>query len=67
MKLEVCDSPKSAGVVTDAVRFCIVAIDRGLKGAILGPSAYFMKSPPIQYSDNEAKIMVDEFVLEQTT
>ena len=67
LKLEVWDSPNSAGVVTDAVRCCKVAIDRGLKGAILGPSAYFMKSPPIQYSDNEAKIMVDEFVLEQTT
>ena len=67
LKLEVWDSPNSAGVVTDAVRCCKVAIDRGLKGAILGPAAYFMKSPPIQYSDYEAKIMVDEFVLEQSS
>jgi myo-inositol-1-phosphate synthase len=67
LKLEVWDSPNSAGVVTDAVRCCKVAIDRGLKGAILGPAAYFMKSPPIQYSDNEAKIMVDEFVSEQSS
>tara|TARA_B100001750_G_C15507268_1_gene601284 strand:+ start:1329 stop:2405 length:1077 start_codon:yes stop_codon:yes gene_type:complete len=67
LKLEVWDSPNSAGVVTDAVRCCKVAIDRGLKGAILGPAAYFMKSPPIQYSDNEAKIMVDEFVVEETS
>mgnify|MGYP000983239688 CR=1 FL=1 len=67
LKLEVWDSPNSAGVVTDAVRCCKVAIDRGLKGAILGPAAYFTKSPPIQYSDNEAKIMVDEFVVEETS
>ena len=62
MKLEVWDSPNSAGVVIDAIRCCKLALDRGLKGALEGPAAYFMKSPPVQYSDDEAHRMVEEFI-----
>jgi myo-inositol-1-phosphate synthase len=62
LKLEVWDSPNSAGVVIDAIRCCKLALDRGLKGALVAPSAYFMKSPPIQYSDDEARRMVEEFI-----
>jgi myo-inositol-1-phosphate synthase len=64
LKLEVWDSPNSAGVVIDAVRCCKLAMDRGLSGAIKGPSAYFMKSPPEQYSDEEAHRMVEAFASE---
>ncbi|MBI4187372.1 MAG: inositol-3-phosphate synthase [Chloroflexi bacterium] len=62
LKLEVWDSPNSAGVVIDAIRCCKLALDRGLKGALTGPSAYFMKSPPVQYTDDEARCMVEEFI-----
>ena len=62
VKLEVWDSPNSAGVVIDAVRCCKLALDRGLAGAIEGPSAYFMKSPPVQYPDEHAREMVEEFI-----
>ena len=62
LKLEVWDSPNSAGVVVDAIRCCKLAIDRGQGGAISGPSAYFMKSPPTQYSDEVARQMVEEFI-----
>jgi myo-inositol-1-phosphate synthase len=62
LKLEVWDSPNSGGVVIDAIRCCKLALDRGLKGALVAPSAYFMKSPPIQYSDDEARRMVEEFI-----
>ena len=62
LKLEVWDSPNSAGVVIDAIRCCKLALDRGLKGALAAPSAYFMKSPPVQYSDDEARRMVEEFI-----
>ncbi|MCX6020287.1 MAG: inositol-3-phosphate synthase [Chloroflexi bacterium] len=62
LKLEVWDSPNSAGVVIDAVRCAKVALDRGLKGALLGPAAYFMKSPPVQYHDDIARSMVEEFI-----
>ncbi len=62
LKLEVWDSPNSAGVVIDAIRCCKLALDRGLKGALIAPSAYFMKSPPIQYTDDEAHRMVEEFI-----
>ena len=61
LKLEVWDSPNSAGVIIDAVRCAKVALDRGIGGPLLGPSAYFMKSPPVQYRDNIAKEMVEEF------
>ena len=61
-KLEVWDSPNSAGVVVDAVRCAKLAMDRGLAGAITGPSAYFMKSPPVQYTDDAARDMTDAFI-----
>ncbi|MFM8303084.1 MAG: inositol-3-phosphate synthase [Actinomycetota bacterium] len=61
LKLEVWDSPNSAGVIIDAVRCAKVALDRGIGGPLLGPSAYFMKSPPVQYRDEEARVMVEEF------
>jgi myo-inositol-1-phosphate synthase len=61
-KMEVWDSPNSAGVVIDAVRCCKLALDNGLKGALLEPSAYFKKSPPVQYTDSEAREMVEEFI-----
>ncbi len=62
LKLEVWDSPNSAGVIIDAVRCAKIALDRGLKGALIGPSAYFMKSPPIQYPDEVARQMVEDFI-----
>jgi myo-inositol-1-phosphate synthase len=62
LKLEVWDSPNSAGVVVDAIRCCKLAMDRGISGALIEPSAYFMKSPPRQYKDDEAKRMVEEFI-----
>jgi len=62
LKLEVWDSPNSAGVVIDAIRCCKLALDRGLSGELVGPSAYFMKSPPVQYTDDEAHHMVEEFI-----
>ena len=63
LKLEVWDSPNSAGVVIDAVRCCKLALDRGLKGAIVPPSAYFMKSPPKQFTDSEAHDMVESYIV----
>ncbi len=62
MKLEVWDSPNSAGVVIDAVRCCKLALDNGLSGAIEAPSAYFDKSPPVQLSDEEARNATEEFI-----
>ncbi|MBI2913157.1 MAG: inositol-3-phosphate synthase, partial [Chloroflexi bacterium] len=61
-KLEVWDSPNSAGVVIDAVRCCKLALDRGLAGALVGPSAYFMKSPPRQFTDEQARILTEEYI-----
>ena len=61
-KLEVWDSPNSAGVVIDAIRCCKLALDRGLKGAIEAPSAYFMKTPPRQMSDEEAYQLTEAFI-----
>src|SRR5439155_1103569 len=55
LKLEVHDSPNSAGVVIDAVRCCKLALDRGVSGTLEGPSSYFMKSPPVQHSDPDAR------------
>ncbi len=63
LKLEVWDSPNSAGIVIDAVRCAKLAKDRGVSGPIIGPSAYFMKSPPVQFSDEMAHEMVEEFIL----
>jgi myo-inositol-1-phosphate synthase len=62
-KLEVWDSPNSAGIVIDALRCCKLAMDRGLSGALIGPAAYFMKSPPVQFSDDEARDMVEAYIL----
>jgi myo-inositol-1-phosphate synthase len=62
VKLEVWDSPNSAGVAIDAIRCCKIARDRGVSGALYGPSAYFMKSPPRQYADSEALAMVEDFI-----
>ena len=62
-KLEVWDSPNSAGVVIDAVRCCKVAKDRGIGGPLLGPSSYFMKSPPVQYRDDECRRLTEAFVV----
>ena len=64
LKLEVWDSPNSAGVVIDAIRCCKLALERGLKGALEGPSSYFMKSPPVQYADDEAHDLVEKFIAE---
>jgi len=61
-KLEVWDSPNSAGVIIDAVRAAKIAMDRGIGGPILSASSYFMKSPPVQYNDSEAKQAVDDFI-----
>jgi myo-inositol-1-phosphate synthase len=61
-KLEVWDSPNSAGVVIDAVRCCKLALDRGLAGTLTGPSAYFMKSPPKQFTDEEARILTEAYI-----
>jgi myo-inositol-1-phosphate synthase len=63
LKLEVWDSPNSAGIVIDAVRCAKLALDRGIAGPLIGPSAYFMKSPPMQFSDEAAHAMVEEFIL----
>jgi myo-inositol-1-phosphate synthase len=63
LKLEVWDSPNSAGIVIDAIRCCRLALDRGMAGPLIGPSAYFMKSPPVQFSDDAAREMVEEFIL----
>ena len=62
LKLEVWDSPNSAGVVIDAIRCCKIAMDRGLKGALLAPSAYLMKSPPEQWSDEVARTRLGQFI-----
>jgi myo-inositol-1-phosphate synthase len=61
LKLEVWDSPNSAGVIIDALRCAKVAADRGQGGPVLSASAYFMKSPPVQYRDEEARLMVEDF------
>lgn len=65
LKLEVWDSPNSAGVVIDAVRCAKLALDRGIGGSLLAPSAYFMKSPPVQYSDDEALKRLEAFIAGQ--
>ena len=62
MKMEVWDSPNSAGVVIDAIRCCKLALDNGLSGAIIEPSSYFKKSPPVQYTDEEARRLTEEYI-----
>jgi myo-inositol-1-phosphate synthase len=61
-KLEVWDSPNSAGVIIDALRAAKIAKDRGIGGPILSASSYFMKSPPVQYTDDEARQAVEDFI-----
>ena len=61
-RLSVEDSPNSAGVVIDAVRCLKLALDNKIAGAIKGPSSYFMKSPPIQYTDTEARDKTEQFI-----
>jgi myo-inositol-1-phosphate synthase len=62
MKLEVWDSPNSAGVVIDAVRCAKIGLDRGIAGPLVGPSSYFMKSPPQQFTDQEARERTLRFI-----
>jgi len=62
LKLEVWDAPNSAGVVIDAIRCMKIALDRKISGVLISPSAYFMKSPPIQYPDDIARQMLEEFI-----
>jgi myo-inositol-1-phosphate synthase len=64
LKLEVWDSPNSAGIVTDAVRVCKLALNHGLGGPLTGPSAYLMKSPPEQHPDPVARDMTEDFIAE---
>ena len=62
LRLDVEDSPNSAGVMVDAIRCVKLALDRGISGTLTSPSSYFMKSPMIQYTDPVAKQMVEEFI-----
>jgi myo-inositol-1-phosphate synthase len=62
LKLEVWDSPNSAGVVIDAVRCAKLALDRGLSGPLIDPSSYFMKSPPTQFTDDVARMNTEAFI-----
>jgi myo-inositol-1-phosphate synthase len=62
LKLEVYDSPNSAGVIIDALRACKIAMDRKIAGPIMSASSYFMKSPPVQYSDHDAHAAVEAFI-----
>jgi len=62
LRLSVEDSPNSAGAAIDAIRCCKVALDRGINGALTSISAATMKHPPTQYSDSEAKKMVEDFI-----
>ena len=61
LKLEVEDSPNSAGVAIDAIRSAKIAMDKGVSGSIESASAYFMKSPPIQMRDDDARVAVEDF------
>jgi len=65
-KLEVWDSPNSAGVIIDAVRCAKLAMNKGLSGAMTAPSSYFMKTPPEQYLDDEARRLTEEFIEENS-
>ncbi len=62
LKLEVWDSPNSAGVVIDAVRCVKLALNNGISGSLMAPSSYFMKSPPEQYHDDDARKQVEDFI-----
>jgi myo-inositol-1-phosphate synthase len=65
LHLEVEDSPNSGGISIDAVRCCKLAMDRGIAGAIEAPSSYFFKHPPVQYTDDESRILLEEFIAGQ--
>ncbi len=67
LKLEVWDSPNSAGVVIDAIRCAKLALDRGIAGALYAPSSYFMKTPPQQYTDYEARAFTERFIAGEAT
>jgi len=62
LRLSVEDSPNSAGVAIDAIRCCKLALDQGVGGILQAPSAYFMKHPPVQFSDDQAYQMTEEFI-----
>jgi myo-inositol-1-phosphate synthase len=62
MRLSVEDSPNSGGVVIDAIRCCKLALDQGKGGVLHSPSAYFMKHPPVQVTDDEAFKMIEDFI-----
>lgn len=62
LRLSVEDSPNSAGIVIDAIRCCRLALDRGIGGPLISPSAYFMKHPPVQFQDDDACRMTEEFI-----
>jgi myo-inositol-1-phosphate synthase len=66
LKIEVWDSPNSAGVVIDAVRLTKLALNQGIAGALEGPSSYLMKSPPVQYTDDAARELVEDFIAQNT-
>ena len=66
LKIEVWDSPNSAGVVIDAVRLTKLAINKGISGTLEGPSSYLMKSPPVQYSDDVARDLVEDFIAQNS-
>ncbi len=65
-KLEVWDSPNSAGVIIDAVRCAKLALDRGISGPVIGPSSYFMKTPPKQFKDDIAREMTEAFISDES-
>src|SRR6266542_2356726 len=62
LKLEVWDSPNSAGIIIDAIRAAKIALDRGIGGPLLSASSYFMKLPPVQYSDSQAREAVERYI-----
>jgi len=66
LKLEVWDSPNSAGIVIDAVRLAKLALNNGISGALEGPSSYLMKSPPKQIVDDEAYEAIEKFIKQNT-
>jgi myo-inositol-1-phosphate synthase len=66
LKIEVWDSPNSAGVVIDAVRMAKLALNNGVSGTLGGPSSYLMKSPPKQFPDDEARDKTEEFIKKYT-
>jgi myo-inositol-1-phosphate synthase len=61
-RLSVEDSPNSGGVVIDAIRCCKLALDHGISGTLQAPSSYFMKTPPRQYTDSEARALTEKFI-----